>query len=166
MSSRQESLGRLVLHQSGATMLRLFWCCLFAFLCWGLALVVLLTHVRVDLGYVFPLVLIFLGVLSLLAIPLGRLKYIGCHERGLFIRRLWTSRTVLHKDIVAVQFLAVAKYNQGIYEGTICHFEIIPSVDNAVKLRIWGSKRDSLRIWSIVQVILKSNPDAKLLKWN
>jgi hypothetical protein len=160
------TLGRLLLHQSEATLFRSFWCCLLTFLCWGLALVVLVTRVRADVGYVFPLVLISIGALSMLTIPFGLMKYVGCHERGLFIRKVWKSRTGRHRDIVAVQFLAVAKYNQGIYEGTICHFQIIPCAEDAVKLRIWGSRRDSRRIWNIVQIILKSNPEAKLLEWN
>jgi hypothetical protein len=58
------------------------------------------------------------------------------------------------------------KYNHGIYEGTISHFEIIPTVDRSVNIRIHGSRKDSDRIWSIVQTILKLNPDARLLKIN
>jgi len=33
-----------------------------------------------------------------------------------------------------------------------------------VKIRIWGSREDSQRIGSIVQLILTANPDAQLLK--
>jgi hypothetical protein len=80
------------------------------------------------------------------------------------VRKFLQSRTILHGDIAGVEFLAVAKYRSGIYEGTTSHFEIIPRVENPVKLQIWGSKQDGQRIGNIVQLILTANPDAQLLK--
>jgi len=47
----------------------------------------------------------------------------------------------MYSDIAGVEFLAVPKYRSGIYEGTTAHFEIIPRVENSVKVEIWGSKK-------------------------
>ena len=97
-------------------------------------------------------------------ILLRGIKSIECYERGVVVRQPFKSRTILHSDVAGIEFLAVAKYNSGIYQGTISHFEIIPCVDYPVKIRIWGSRQDSQRVGSIVQFILSTNPDAQLLK--
>jgi len=80
------------------------------------------------------------------------------------VRKFLKSRIILHSDIAGVEFLPVAKYRYGIYEGTTTHFEIIPRVEKPVKVQIWGSKQDGQRITNIVQLILTANPDAQLLK--
>lgn len=96
----------------------------------------------------------------------GYLKSVTCYEQGVVIRNLWRSQTIFFRDIVAVQYLAMHKYGNGIFEGTLCHFEVMPYVERTIKVIIFGSKRDSRRMSEIVQIILKSNPDAKLLEWN
>jgi hypothetical protein len=155
-------LGRLLLRQTGATVFRSVLWLLAALLPLGLAFIVLFTHV--DDAIYFSLALILVGILCLAAIPFGRIKLIECYEKGVIVRKLFKSRTILHKDVAAVQFLAVRKYDRGIYQGTISHFTIIPMVDKTVNLRIHGSRKDSDRIWAIAQTILRLNPDARLEK--
>ncbi|MGZ5437645.1 MAG: hypothetical protein ACXWIF_16525 [Pyrinomonadaceae bacterium] len=158
-NSSSHHLGKLLLRQTGATMLRSTVWLLAALLCFGLGFVVLFIELRI-LG----IALIAVGLLCVIAILLGRLKSIECYENGVIVRKPFKSRIVLHKDVAAVQFLAVIKYNQGLYEGTISHFTIIPMVDKTVNLRIHGSRKDSDRIWAIVQTVLTRNPDARLEK--
>ena len=128
-------------------------------MCFGLGFVVLFTELR-ELAFA----LFAVGLLYVIAILLGRLKSIECYEKGVIVRKPFKSRTVLHKDVAAVQFLAVRKYSQGIYRGTISHFTIIPMVDKTINIRIHGSRQDSDRIWTIAQTILTLNPDARLEK--
>jgi hypothetical protein len=152
-------LGKLLLRQTGATVLRSSIWLLVAVFCIGLGFVVLFTDLReltIALGAV--------GLLCLVVILFGRFKSIECYENGVIVRKPFKSRTVLHKDVAAVQFLAVRRYSQGLYQGTISHFTIIPMVDKTVNIRIHGSRKDSERIWAIAQTILTLNPDARLEK--
>jgi len=162
-AQHKNELGRLLISQSGATRLSSIYSVIITLLCWGLASLILLTGLRKELSY-FPHILIAVGALSLLMILLRGIKSITCYEHGIVVRRPFESRTILHSDVAGIEFLAVAKYNSGIYQGTTSHFEVIPRIDNSVQIRIWGSKQDGQRIGSIVQFILAMNPDAKLLK--
>jgi hypothetical protein len=157
------ALGRLLISQSGATRFSSIYSVVVTALCWGLALLILLTRLRDELSYL-PHILIAIGALSLLKILWRGIDLIACYEHGMIVRKFLKSRTIMHSDIAGVEFLAVAKYRSGIYEGTTSHFEIIPRVENPVKVQIWGSKRDGQRIARIVQQILTANPDAQLLK--
>ena len=159
----KSELGRLLISQSGATHLSSTYSVIIALLFWGLGFLFLLMDLRKELSYL-ALILFAVGVLSLLMILLRGIKSIACYERGVVVRQPFKSRTILHSDVAGIEFLAVAKYNSGIFQGTISHFEIIPRVDNPVKIRIWGSRKDGQRVGSIVQFILSTNPDAQLLK--
>lgn len=150
-------LGKLLLRQTGATVLRSSIWLLAAGLCFSLGFVVLFTNLR-ELG----IALIGAGLLFLAAMLLGRLKSIECYENGVIVRKPLKACTVLHKDVAAVQFLAVRRYSQGVYQGTISHFTIMPMLDKTVNIRIHGSRKDSERIWAIAQTILERNPDARL----
>jgi hypothetical protein len=150
-------LGKLLLRQTGATVFRSSVWSVAAVLCFGLGFVLIFTDLR-ELG----IALMGVGLLCLAAIFLGRLKSIECYENGVIVRKPFTSRTVPHKDVAAVQFLAVRKYSRGIYQGTISHFTIIPMIDKTINIRIHGSRKDSDLIWAITQTILRRNPDARL----
>lgn len=157
------ALGRLLISQSGATRFSSIYSIVITALWWGLAFLILLTRLRDELSYV-PLILIAIGALSLLKILWRGIDLIACYEHGMIVRKFLKSRTIMYSEIAGVEFLAVAKYHSGIYEGTTSHFEIIPQVEKPVKVQIWGSKRDGQRIASIVQHILTANPNAQLLK--
>lgn len=162
-STAKTALGRLLISQSGATRFSSIYSVAVTALCWGLALLTLLMHLRDELSYL-PHILLAIGTLSLLKILWRGIDLIACYEHGMIVRKFLQSRTIMYSDISGVEFLAVPKYRSGIYEGTTSHFEIIPRVENPVKFQIWGSKRDGQRIASIVQQILTANPDAQLLK--
>ena len=162
MSTKSE-LGRLLISQSGATRLSSIYSAITTLFCWGFGSLILLAGLGNELFYL-PHILIAVGALSLAMILLRGIKSIECYERGLVVRQPFKSRTILHSDVAGIEFLAVAKYKYGIYQGTTSHFEIIPRVDDPVKLRIWGSSQDSQRVGSIVQFILSANPHAQLLK--
>lgn len=163
MPNTKSELGRLLISQSGATRLSSIYSVVITLLFWGLGSFLLLTVPGIELSYL-PHILIAVGALSLLMILLRGIKSIACYERGVVVRQPFKSRTILHSDVAGIEFLAVAEYNSGIYQGTTSHFEIIPCVDNPVKIRIWGSRQDGQRVGSIVQFILSTNPDAQLLK--
>lgn len=152
-----------MISQSGATRLSSIYSVVVTALCWVLALLSWLMRLPDVLSYV-PLILIAIGVLSLLMILWRRIKSISCYERGVIVTKLLKSQTISHGDVAGVEFLAVAKYHHGIYGGTTTHLEIIPQFENSVKIRIWGSRQDSERVGSIVQLILTANPNAQLLK--
>jgi len=156
-SASPDQLGKLLLRQTGATRLRSTVWSVAALLFFGLGFVFLFTDLR-------PLAIVPIagGLLYMIAVLYGRLKSIECYEDGVIVRKLFKSHTVLHKDVAAVQFLAVRKYSQGLYQGTISHFTIMPMLDKTVTLRIHGSRKDSERIWAIVQTVLTRNPDARL----
>jgi hypothetical protein len=156
-------LGRLLVSQSGATRFSSTYSVMVTLLCWGLAFLILLTRLKDVLSYL-PHILIAVGALSLLMILFRGIWSITCYERGIVVRKPLKSRTILHSDVAGIEFLAVAKYYSGIYEGTTSHFEIIPRVEDPVKVQIWGSKQDGQKIANIVQLILDANPDATLLK--
>jgi hypothetical protein len=156
-SASSDQLGKLLLRQTGATRLRTTIWLLATLLFFGLGLIFLFTDLW-ELG----LMLIAAGLLYVVAVLYGRLKSIECYENGVIVRKLVKSHTVLHQDVAAVQFLAVRKYSQGIYRGTISHFIIMPLLDKTVTIRIHGSRKDSERIWEIVQTVLTRNPDARL----
>ena len=156
-SSASPQLGKLLLRQTGATRLRSTVWLLAALLFFGLGVVLMFT----DLWEV-GLALFAVALLYVIAVIYGRLKSIECYENGVIVRKLFKSHTVLHKDVAAVQFLAVRKYSRGLYQGTISHFSIMPMLDKTVTIRIHGSRKDSERIWLIVQTILTRNPDARL----
>jgi hypothetical protein len=163
LPNTKSELGRLLISQSGATHLSSIYSVIITLLCWGLGSFILLTGLRNELFYLSDM-LIAVGALSLLMILLRGIKSIACYERGVVVRQPFKSRTILHSDVAGIEFLTVAEYKSGIYQGTTSHFEIIPCVDNPVKIRIWGSRQDGQRVGSIVQFILSTNPDAKLLK--
>ena len=150
-------LGKLLLRQTGATVLRSSIWLLGAVLCLGLGFVVLFTDLR-ELG----IALIGAGLLFLGGMLLGRLKSIECYEHGVIVRKPFKACTVLHRDVAAVQFLAVRRYSRGLYQGTISHFTVMPMLDKTVNIRIHGSQKDSERIWAMAQTILERNPDARL----
>jgi hypothetical protein len=152
-----DHLGKLLLRQTGATRLRTTVWLLAALLCFALGFVFLFTELW-ELG----IALIAVGLLYVLVVFYGRLKSIECYENGLIVRKPFKSHTVLHKDVAAVQFLAVRKYSRGFHQGTISHFTIMPMHDKTVTIRIHGSRKDSERIWAIVQTVLTRNPDARL----
>jgi hypothetical protein len=156
-SASSDHLGKLLLRQTGATTLRTTVWLLAALLCFALGFVFLFTDLR-ELA----IVPIAGGLLYVIALFYGRLKSIECYENGVIVRKPFKSHTVLHKDAAAVQFLAVRKYSQGLYQGTISHFTIMPMFDKTVTIRIHGSRKDSERIWAIVQTVLTRNPDARL----
>ncbi|HEV8139643.1 MAG TPA: hypothetical protein VGP81_07715 [Pyrinomonadaceae bacterium] len=150
-------LGKLLLRQTGATRLRTTVWLLAALFFFGLGVVVLFTELW-ELG----IALIAVGLLYVFVVLFGRLKSIECYENGLIVRKPFKSYTVLHKDVAAVQFLAVRKYCRGLYQGTISHFIIMPMLDKTVTVRIHGSQKDSERVWAIVETVLTRNPDARL----
>jgi len=115
------------------------------------------------LSYV-PHILIATGALPLMTILWRRTKSISVYERGVIVRKLLKSQTILHSDVAGLEFLAAPDHRFSIYGGTTTHLEIIPRFENSVKIRIWGSMEDSFRIGNIVQLILTTNPDAQLLK--
>ena len=154
-------LGKLFLRQTGATMFRSILWSLAAAVCLGVGLV-LFVLASDSVSIYFPLFPILMGLLCLVSIPFGRIKLIECYEKGVIVRKLFKTSTVLHKDLAAVQFLAVRRYSQGIYLGTISHFTIMPMLDKTINIRIHGSRRDGDRIWTIAQTILRLNPDARL----
>ena len=157
-SASSTDLGRLLLRQTGATKLRTTVWLLAAVLFFGLGVVVLFTDLW-ELG----LALIGVGLLYVIAVLYGRLKSIECYENGVIVRKPFNkSLIVLHKDVAAVQFLAVRKFSRGLYQGTISHFTIMPMLDKTVTLRLHGSRKDSERVWEIVQTVLTRNPDARL----
>lgn len=160
--NHKNNLGRLSLAQSGATRLSSIYSLVTTAFLWGLALLVLLTlgDALSELAYI----LIVIGALSSLQILWRGIDSIACYERGVIVRKFSKSRQILYSDIAGVEFLAVPRYRYGIYVGTTSHFEIIPRVENPVKVQIWGSKKDGQRIANIVQLILTANPDAQLLK--
>ena len=157
------ALGRLLLSQSGATRFSSIYSVVVTALCWGLALLSWLMRLRDELSYL-PLILFAIGALSLMTILWRRIKSISVYERGVIVRKVLKSQTILHGDVAGIEFLAVAKYHYGIYGGTTTHLEIIPRFEKSVKIRIWGSVEDGQRLGSIVQLILTANPDAQLLK--
>lgn len=157
MSNSTAPLGKLLLRQTGATRLRTTVWLLAAVLFFGLGFVFLFTELW-ELG----IALIAVGLLYLVVVLFGRLKSIECYENGLIVRKPFKSHVVLHKDVAAVQFLAVRKYSRGLYQGTISHFTVMPMVDKTVSIRIHGSRKDSERIWAIAQTVLTRNPDARL----
>ena len=157
------ALGRLLLSQSGATRFSSIYSVVVTALFWGLASLSWLMRLRDELSYL-PLILFAIGALSLMTILWRRIKSISVYERGVIVRKVLKSQTILHGDVAGIEFLAVANYRYGIYKGTTTHLEIIPRFENSVKIRIWGSKHDGQRIGSIVQLILTANPDAQLLK--
>ena len=156
-SSSSDHLGKLLLRQTGATRLRSTVWLLAAFLFFTLGVVFLFTELW-ELG----IALIAVGLLYVVVVLYGRLKSIECYENGLIVRKPFKSHTVLHKDVAALQFLAVRKYSQGLYHGTISHFTIMPMLDKTVTIRIHGSRKDSERVWEIAQTVLARNPDARL----
>ena len=160
-----QSLGKLLLRQTGATVLRSSVWLVAAGLSLGLGLVLLFTLVLDSVTVYFPLAFIVMGLLCLASVLFSRIKLIECYEKGVIVRKPFKSRTVLHKDVAAVQFLAVRKYYHGIYQGTISHFTIIPMVDKTINIWIHGSRQDSDRVWAIAQTILTLNPDARLEKF-
>jgi len=157
------ALGRLLISQSGATRLSSIYSVVVTALCWGLASLTWLMRLPDVLSYV-PLILFAIGALSLMTILWRRIKSIAVYERGVIVRKVLKSQTILHSDVAGIEFLAVANYRYGIYGGTTTHLEIIPRFENSVKIRIWGSREDGQRIGSIVQLILTANPHAQLLK--
>ena len=152
-----DHLGKLLLRQSGATRLRTTVWLLAAVLFFLIGFVFLFTDLR-ELG----LWLMTVALLYVIAVLYGRFKSIECYENGLIVRKPFKSHTVLHKDVAAVQFLAVRKYIKGLYQGTISHCTIMPMLDQTVTIRIHGSRKDSERIWEIAQTVLTRNPDARL----
>ena len=156
-NSSSPNLGKLLLLQPGATKLRTTVWLLAALLFFGLGFIFLFTELW-ELG----LWLIGVGLLYVIVVLYGRLKSIECYENGVIVRKLFKSQIVLHKDVAAVQFLAVRKYSRGLYHGTISHFTIMPRLDKTMTIRIHGSRKDSERIWEIVQTVLARNPDARL----
>ena len=156
-SSSSDQLGKLLLRQTGATRLRSTVWLLAALLFFGLGFVFLFTELW-ELG----IALIAVGLLYVVVVLYGRLKSIECYENGVIVRKLFKSHIVRHKDVAAVQFLAVRKYSRGLYQGTISHFTIMPMLDKTVTIRIHGSKKDSERVWEIAQTVLARNPDARL----
>jgi len=157
------ALGRLLIIQSGATRFNSIYSIALTTVCWAFAFLFLLTSPGDELSFV-AYILIATGALPLLNILRHRMEWIACYERGVIVKKFLKSRTIMYSDIAGVEFLAVPKYRSGIYEGTTAHFEIIPRVENSVKVEIWGSKKDGERIANIVQLILAANPDAQLLK--
>lgn len=157
-------LGRLLLVQSGATLFRAFIALFASVILWGLALLLLLSSQEISDG--FAVVLIVAGTLFLLAFLFGYLKSVKCYERGVVVYNLWKSQSVPFSDIVAINYFAVHRYTNGIFNGTACQFEVIPRIEASIGIRILGSERDSNRLENMVEIILRSNPDAKLLKWN
>lgn len=153
------ALGRLLLSQSGATRLSSMYSVVVTALCWGLASLSWLMRLP---GV--PYILIATGALPLMTILWRRTKSISVYERGVIVRKLLKSQTILHSDVAGLEFLAAPDHRFSIYGGTTTHLEIIPRFENSVKIRIWGSMEDSFRIGSIVQLILTANPDAQLLK--
>jgi hypothetical protein len=160
-SDSPHPLGQLLLRQTGATLYRSLLWLLVAVVCFGSGLV-MFTLVSESLPIDAPLAFILVGLLCLVSVAFGRIKLIECYEKGVIVRKPFKSFTVLHKDVAAVQFLAVRKYGSGIYQGTISHFTIMPMLDKTINIRIHGSRRDSDRIWTIAQTILRLNPDARL----
>jgi len=156
-SASADHLGKLLLRQTGATRLRTTVWLLAALLCFALGFVFLFTDLRL-----LAIVPIAGGLLYVIAVLYGRLKSIECYENGVIVRKPFKSHTVLHKDVAAVQFLAVRKYSQGLYQGTISHFTLMPLLDKTVTVNIYGSRKDSERIWAIAQTLLARNPDARL----
>ena len=157
------ALGRLLISQSGATRLSSIYSVVVTALCWGLASLTWLMRLPDVLSYV-PLILFAIGALSLMTILWRRIKSIAVYERGVIVRKVLKSQTILHSDVAGIEFLVAANYRYGIYTGKTTHLEIIPRFEDSVKIRIWGSVEDSQRIGSIVQLILTANPDAQLLK--
>lgn len=151
-------LGRLLVSQSGATLVKLFITLTLSLLCWGLAVILLVKFSQKNKS--LAIALLFLGSFAVLAYLFEYLESIKCYERGIVIRK----RTVLFNDIAAIEYLAIYKYTNGIYNGTVCHFEVIPKINNSVKIIISGSKRDDVRMQRIVQIILRSNPAIQRLK--
>jgi hypothetical protein len=163
-------LGKVLLVQSGATKVRAFYALSASVVLWGVALILLLLpDSGLDIPAGFPFVLIAAGILFLLAFLFGYLKSVKCYERGVVVKNVWRSLSISFSDIAAMNCAAVHEYtnvSSGIYWGTLFHFEIIPREEASIRLRLLGSKKDSNRLWNIVQIILKSNPDTKLLQWN
>jgi hypothetical protein len=159
-------LGTLLLFQSGATLFRSLTAGVVCLFFWGVALLLAVSNFRAEVSFEFLIALVAIGTLFLAALLFGYLKSVTCYERGVVVRNVWKSQSVLFSEVVAIQYLAVHKYTNGIFEGTVCHFEIIPAVEDAIRVRILGSKRDSNRLWKIVEIILRANPEAKLLEWN
>ena len=156
-------LGRLLISQSGATRFSSIYSIVVTAFCWGLALLSWLMRLPDVLSYL-PHILIAIGAFSLMTILWRRIKSISCYERGVVVRKLLKSQTIPHSEVAGIEFLAEAKYHHSIYEVTTTHLENIPRYEDSVKIRIWGSMKDSQRIGGIVQLILTANPDAQLLK--
>ena len=160
------NLGSLLISQSGATLFRSLIAGVVCLFFWGVALLVTVSKLREEVSSEFLFALIGIGSLFLAALLFGYLKSVKCYERGVVVRNVLKSQVVLFSEVVAIQYLAVHSYTNGIFDGTICHFEIIPAVESAVRVRILGSKRDSNRLRKIVEIMLRANPEAKLLQWN
>lgn len=166
--------GKVLIVQSGATKIRAFYAIGSAVLLWCVALFLLLLpdsglNVRADAPAGLALVLIATGIFFLLAFLFGYLKSVKCYERGVVVKNVWRSLSISFSDIAAMNCAAVHEYtnvSSGIYWGTSFHFEIIPREEASIRLRLLGSKKDSNRLWNIVQIILNSNPETKLLQWN
>lgn len=157
-------LGRMIVHKSGATAFRSCALLLVSLMVFGLAIFILHTGGRANSEFLFsPILWTVIGALLLLATLYGRLKAIDCYERGIVIKNLLKSQTILFEDIVVIRFLAIHRYYFLFYSGTVCYFEITPRVERSVRVNILGSENDSHQIWKIVQIILRLNPDAKLL---
>jgi hypothetical protein len=157
-------LGRLLIMQSGATRSNSIYSIVLTTGCWVVGFPVLLMSPADELS-VIAYVLIATGALPLLNLLWHRMQWIACYEHGLIVKKFLKSRTIMHSDIAGVEFLTLPSYRSGIYKGTTSHLEIMPRLEDSVKLDIWGSKKDGgERIANIVQVILTANPDAQLLK--
>ena len=156
-------LGRLLITQSGATLFNTVYSTVLTTGCWIIGFPVLLTSPADDLTLI-AYVLIATGALPLLNLLWHGMQWIECYERGVVVKKFLKTRSIMHRDIAGVEFLAQPTYRSGIYKGTTAHLEIMPRLEDSVKIDIWGSKKDGETMANIVQVILTANPDAQLLK--
>lgn len=136
---------------------------LLSLICFVLAIFLIMGNGNHD--FLSAIVWFALGALLFLLFLRVFLRRLECYELGVVVRIWGKGRLVLFHDIVAVRYVSHTKHINGIHQGTICLLQITPRIADSLYFKLFGIVSDGREVWDIVQIILKSNPEVKLLTY-
>lgn len=159
----QEDAGRLLFTKSGITPYLIIFSLAFGLLLVAAALFIIIVLKAWD--KTLSWILLFIGCLVLIPFISGCMKQIDCYQRGIIIRRWWKQDFISFKDICAVRYYALTQYSSGLNSGTACVLEIVPLHSKTIKFDVFGTEKDSQRVWELVHIIKNINPSVELVQY-
>ncbi|HEU0143935.1 MAG TPA: hypothetical protein VFQ47_04045 [Nitrososphaera sp.] len=158
----KEGAGRLLFSQSGVTLYLIIFSLLAGILFIAASVFVFVTFKEDTF---FGWLALIVGCLVLIPFISGFLRKVECYQNGIIVRKWWKREFVAFKDICAIRYYALSKYNNGLYSGTACVIELLPLHNKTIKFEVFGTENDSRKAWELVQIIRKVNPKVDLVEY-